>query len=309
MNTALATRQIDTPGVYDLPAEAYHADPVAGGSLSSSGARRLLPPSCPALFQQWATVGQDHKAAFDFGHAAHALVLGIGAPITVIEAASWRTTTAQNEQKAAYAAGATPLLRADYEQVRAMAAALRTHPIASALFQPGRGDPEQTLIWIDQGSGIWRRAMLDWLPESNDHTRLIIPDYKTTKSAHPLSLSKALYDYGYIQQAAWYLDGIDALGLSPHGEPAFVFVFQEKTPPHLVTVVQPSPESVQWGRVLNRKAIDLYQQCSINDDWPGYPGCDEVISLSIPRWAEYQLQAAWERGDLDPATPLTEAMS
>ena len=28
----------DEPGVYDLPAEQYHRDPVEGGSLSASGA-------------------------------------------------------------------------------------------------------------------------------------------------------------------------------------------------------------------------------------------------------------------------------
>lgn len=307
MSAPVVAQGIDRPGVYDLPAGSYHADPVPSGSLSSSGARRLLPPSCPALFHQWLTTGQEHKSEFDFGHAAHALVLGIGAPTVVIDAKDWKTKAAQAERDAAYAVGATPLLRADYEQVQAMAAALAEHPIASALFQPGRGKPEQTLVWMDQESGVWRRAMLDWLPDSNDTGRLIIPDYKTTKSAQPGSLSKALYDYGYIQQAPWYLDGIEALDLSPGGEPAFVFVFQEKTPPYLVTVVQPSPETVQWGRVLNRKALDLYRRCSTAGHWPGYT--DEVISLSIPGWAEYQLQAAWERGDLDPVTPLTEVRS
>ena len=30
---------ITEPGVYDIPATAYHRDPVVGGSLSSTGAR------------------------------------------------------------------------------------------------------------------------------------------------------------------------------------------------------------------------------------------------------------------------------
>jgi len=33
---------IRRPGLYDLPEHIYHADPVPGGSLSSTGARRLL---------------------------------------------------------------------------------------------------------------------------------------------------------------------------------------------------------------------------------------------------------------------------
>ncbi len=34
---------ITAPGVYVIPADDYHADPVPGGSISASGARRILP--------------------------------------------------------------------------------------------------------------------------------------------------------------------------------------------------------------------------------------------------------------------------
>ncbi|MGH3990894.1 MAG: hypothetical protein ACRDSN_00345, partial [Pseudonocardiaceae bacterium] len=146
---------IDSPGVYDLPAEVYHADPVAGGSLSSSGARRLLPPSCPALFQHALTNGEVHRAVFDLGHAAHTLALGVGAPLAAIDADDWRTKAAREARDAAYAAGTVPLLRAEHEQVQAMAAALIEHPIAGALLRPGGGDAEQTLVWRDEETGVW----------------------------------------------------------------------------------------------------------------------------------------------------------
>jgi len=42
MTAAVGGIQVTAPGVYDIPAEAYHADPVPGGSLSASGARDLL---------------------------------------------------------------------------------------------------------------------------------------------------------------------------------------------------------------------------------------------------------------------------
>ena len=70
------------PGVYTLPADEYHADPVKGGSLSSSGARKIL--ECPARFR-WE---RDHPPvptdAFNFGHAAHKLVLGAGPDVEVV---------------------------------------------------------------------------------------------------------------------------------------------------------------------------------------------------------------------------------
>ncbi len=280
---------VDGPGVYDLPAEDYHADPVPGGSLSSSGAKRLLPPSCPALFDYWASAGQEHKQAFDFGHAAHTLVLGVGAPLSVVDAEDWRTKAAKEARDAAYAEGSTPLLRAEHEQVVAMAAALIKHPIAGGLLQPGRGDAEQTLIWRDAETGVWRRAMVDWATRAADG-RLLIVDYKTTRSAEPSAVSKALENYGYLQQAPWYLDGAIELGLAGDQEPAFLFVFQEKTPPYLVTVAQPDPDALAWGRRRNRKALDVYRQCVETGHWPGYS--EDVISVALPRWATYQHEAA-----------------
>jgi hypothetical protein len=63
-----------TPGFYDdIPEAEYHAD---RDSLSVSGAKVLL--KAPALFK-WQQDHPVHKDVFDFGSAAHALVLGVGA--------------------------------------------------------------------------------------------------------------------------------------------------------------------------------------------------------------------------------------
>ncbi len=75
------------PGVYDdLPAEYYHADPA----LSASGMKLLLDPGCPALYRYERDHPQPPKATFDFGHAAHRLVLGDGAKLRVLDYDDWR---------------------------------------------------------------------------------------------------------------------------------------------------------------------------------------------------------------------------
>ena len=295
--------RVTESGVYDLPAEVYHADPVPGGSLSHSGARLLLPPNCPALFDYWRRNGRPPKAEYDFGHGAHAEVLGVGAPIKVVDAKDWRTKAAREAKEAAYAAGETPLLAYEYEQVQAMAAALRHHPVASILFQPGTGQAEQSLFWHDAEFAVWRRAMLDWLNPAlvNAAGGLLVADYKSTTSVEPSHLAKAMDEYGYARQGAWYLDLVEALGLSPQGPPTFLLVFQQKTAPYLIAVAQPDPESIQWGRVLNRKALDVYRRCHESGHWPAYG--DDVISLSLPVWTQRRLEASWERGDLDITTP------
>ncbi len=273
---------IDQPGVHTIPDDVYHADPVPQRSLSASGAKKLLPPSCPAIFDYERRHPPKPKPEFDFGHAAHMKVLGAGAEIVVVEADDWRTADAKAQRAAAHEEGKTPLLRADFERVKAMAAKIREHPIASALFNPAYGKPEQSLFWQDEQSGIQCRARLDWLPTPLSRRRLIIADYKTAVSASLDAIARAVHNYRYHLSAAWYLDGIRALGIAD--DPAFVFVVQEKSAPYLVTCVQLDDVAERIGRDLGRQAIDIYTRCAEANHWPGYS--DDIELISLPAWAE-----------------------
>lgn len=294
---------ITEPGVYDLPADVYHRDPVAGGSLSSSGARKLLPPSCPALYRAWKDGEPEHAPHFDFGRAAHRTVLGVGDDIVVIKGTgkdpnAWRTNEDKAAVDAARAAGKTPITPADAELVDAMAAALREHPIAAALLHPSTGRAEQTLVWRDAETGVWCRALVDWLRHPTPGRPLWVVDFKTARTADPDGVAKAVADYGYHKQGAWYCDGAEALGLSA-GPPAFLLVVQMKTPPYLVATYQLRPDELDRGRVFNRKALHVYRDCVERDRWPGFAD-DAVLPLSLPPWAQIQHDAAHFRGDFDP---------
>lgn len=277
------TPAITGPGVYDIPEHVYHADPVPGGSLSSTGARRLLPPSCPALFKHERDHGAQRRQVFDVGSAAHRLVLGAGADLAVIDAGDYRSKAARDQRDAAYAAGTTPVLSHEFDQVNAMATAVERHPVAGRLFAPGRGDAERTLAWIDEATGVWCRARLDWMCRSANG-RLIVVDYKTTTSAEPSKVARAIHDYGYHQQASWYLDGVRAVGLDV--DPAFIFAFQEKAAPHLITVVELDAEALRIGAERNRRALEIYARCTATGEWPGYT--DDITLLGLPAWAERQ---------------------
>lgn len=256
-------------------------------ALSSSGAKKLLPPSCPAIYKWERDHGQPPKAAFDFGHAAHAAVLGVGAPLAVIDAEDWRTKAAQEARKVAYAEGKTPVLTSEAAQVDAMATALREHPVASALLDPDRGQPEQSIFWRDERFGIDRRARLDWLPDT-DGGRLIVGDYKTTQSAEPAAIRKAVANYGYYMQAPWYIDAVRALGLAE--DVFFVFIFQEKAAPHLITVAELDVAAMKAGWARNDEAMAVFAECAETGDWPGYT--TEVELISLPSWATYIEESA-----------------
>ena len=269
-----------TAGIVDMPEENYHRHPA----LSYSGAKLLL-TECPAIYKH----RLEHpitKYAWDFGHAAHKLVLGVGADIVEVDADSWRTKAAKDAADQARAEHKVPLLNEDVAKARAMAAVVHAHPLASALFNPERGTPERNLFWEDLATDTPLRARLDWLP-NNECEPFILADYKTG-DANPRKFSKAAADYMYFMQAAAYSEAVQTLGLHPY--PAFLFVVQSKTPPYPVTVIELDDAAMDAGRVQWRKAIDIYRRCIDTDTWPTYSS--EVELVSLPYWYLRQLESA-----------------
>ena len=276
-----------TAGVIDgMPDQEYRATPA----LSVSGAKLLLPPSCPAKFKWERDNGRESKPAWDLGHAVHQMVLGVGAEIRVIEADDWRTNAAKAQRTEAYAEGAVPLLRKDYEPIAAMVAAVRADPMASRLLDPSSGRAEVSLFGVDEPTGVNLRGRVDWLPAPRDG-RMILPDLKTAASAEPESFAKSAANYGYHMQSPFYQDLVTALGLAD--EVVFVFVVVETTPPHVVSVIQLDEEAERIGRQLNRQAIDIYARCTETDIWPAYS--DDVALVQLPRWyaRQHEEQQQW----------------
>lgn len=280
--TAAATTAAATqPGIYDIPAAVYHADKT---SLSSSGARKLLPPSCPAKFRWEQDNPQPRKKEFDFGTAVHSYVLGGGPELVLCKKEDWKTKEAQAEKDDAYLRGAIPLLPKEFEQVKAMAEALREHPVAAELFAEGSGVPELSMYWVDSETGITCRSRPDWLRHRSGG-RLLMPDLKTIHKADDESIAKHIQDFGYHQQGDWYLEGARRLGLAGP-DAVFVLVFQEKSAPFLVRTVQLDAFTLRIAAAKNARARRIFAECAAADVWPGYG--DDVAYLSIPSWAQFR---------------------
>lgn len=265
--------------VEGMPGEDYHAD----AALSSSGARLLLPPNSPALFR-YRQEHPEERAVFELGQAAHKEVLGVGSELVLVERDVWNTNEVKAQVAEIRARGGVPLKQGPYNEIHAMAAKLREHPMAAALLNPDHGRPELSLFWTDRPSGVAQRARVDWLHERAGG-RTVIVDYKTTLNAHPDALSKTLHTYGYHIQGAFYADGAQALSLGGD-DLLFVLIFQEKSAPYLVSCVQLDRHALRTGRDLKRWATDIYAECTAANHWPGYgEGIDYV---SLPPWAEHR---------------------
>ena len=271
-----AAVEVEAPQIIDgLCADDYHADRT---SISSSGLRALLNPGCPAQFKY----DRDHppapKKEFDLGHAAHLYVLGEGPELEVIDFPDWRKKDAQIQRDEAYAAGKVPLLIKDHDMVVAMAEAIRQHPIAGPLFAPGTGIAERSIYWTDPATGVRCRVRPDWLRGP------IVVDYKTIKDAAPDTISRAIKDRSYHQQDAFYIDGVEAAGLAPDGA-RFVFVFQSKIAPYLVTVRELTDQDRDIGRARNERALRIYKECLDTDTWPDWTGpVDTIPQIGMPTW-------------------------
>lgn len=272
--------KIETPGIYDLPADEYHSDPAPEPSLSSSIAKKLVGKTPrhawlehPRLNPGY--VAEDNKK-YDMGTASHAVRLEGKDVVVIIDADSFRTKDAQAARDAAYAVGKIPLLPDQAAAVLAMhkasVAQLKSHEEGFKAFMEGL--PEQTLVW--QEDGIWCRARLDWL----DAPGRYIWDYKTTTSAHPDDWQRRLFDLGYDLQAAWYLRGVKALGLID--QPEFRFIVQEVSAPYALSVIGLTPTAMALGEMKVWRAMETWRWCLKNDRWPGYP--NQTCYIEPPAW-------------------------
>jgi len=273
---------VTEPGVYDdMPLDVYHRDPVPGGSLSSTGARKLLAPSCPAKFRYEQIHGQPSKDDFDFGTAVHTFTLGTGPRIVAIEAGSWQTKAAREQRDAERADGNVPLLAKDYKRAKEIARAVRNNPAAAALLRPDRGAAERSLFWVDPQTEVWRRGRPDCLT-ADVEGRCLIVDIKSTESAAPDDFARSIYKFGYHQQGATYIDGVIAVGIDP--DPEFLMVAVEKQPPYLCEVYALNLDALNLGRARNRRSLEIYKQCTETGHWGGYT--DDITYLALPAWAE-----------------------
>jgi len=298
--------KITTPGIYDMPAAEYHADPCPTPSLSSSGAYTLA-NECPATFQHERSAAI-YKRAFDIGTASHLMTLEpnlFEGHIVIVRGQTkdgkpsegYTSQDAKDQRDAAYEAGKTPLLPKEAELVRAMRDVLLTDPIGRHAFRDGKA--EQSIFWRDQEFGIWCRSRPDWIPTRRGY----LINWKTAESSHPDDIQRAIYNLGYFQKCAWELDAVEAVtGERPE---KYCLLVQSKKPPHLIVPWWVHPEDLAWGAVLNRYARGVFAWCSKNNHWPGYTArpneaARAVTDRRMPPWALRQLEERHAAGEFQP---------
>ena len=268
------------PGIYDMPAEQYHADPCPEPSLSASIATII---SKRTARQAWFAHPRLNKNArqkdtsyFDFGRAMHAAVLEPEKKlIAVVEADDWRSAAARAQKEAIQASGKTPMLSKQYDQVQLMAALtrefMRSTKIGPHFFG---GQKEASLIAYND---CWLRGRVDCI----SHDRASIFDYQTVLNAHPDEfVNYTVPKYGYDIQAAMYLELNKLTGFKGHC--TYYWILQEKEEPYCCALIEASESIIECGRKKLMLAKNQWMRCMADNDWPGYGS--EPYCLDAPSW-------------------------
>ena len=286
-----------TAGVYDLPDSMYHADPLRAygtESLSATSHRYLVAPSTPAHYRHRIDNPPKRTAAMIFGSAFHAETLGT-AELAPFDGASWNSKAGEAFLVEHPDHGDTvAVLARDAPAIKAMAAAVRRHPLARRALSGGK--PEQALFAQRSDLGIWLRCKVDYLAGAAGG-RLIVTDLKSTESAHESEFATSAGKYAYDLQADATAYLARTLGLARHV--TMIFVAVEVDPPHLVNVHEIDGDDMAQARAVNDVAEQAFARCLESGDWPGYP--NRINRISLPPWIAHQRETALLDIEGDPA--------
>lgn len=190
-----------------------------------------------------------------------------------VEADQWRAEHADR-----------PILKRD-EADTAMRCrdAVWAHPGARRIL---RGALTEVSIFETE-DGVARKARIDALPNGVRSDK--VADLKFVQSVGGDAIEKAIFEYRWFCQGAYYLD---LLKLAGEKRDVFTFIFVEKSPPYLVTVRTLSEEVESIGRRVYRSDLARLKTCLETNVWPGDPMDGQDVG--IPSWAASKFQQSFE---------------
>jgi hypothetical protein len=277
---AQASPPISAPGIYEIPENAYHADPCPAPSLSRSVLRLLVRRSEKHAYTAHPKLGgldepdDSGDEVADYGTAAHQSFLQNRSNIKQLDFKDWKTNAAKAAREQAYADGKIPLLTKSYNRCMRLIDVLEDFRARTGAFTKGK--PEQTVVW--QEGSIWCRARVDWLPDDEEAH---VWDLKTTAGSAVLGAwSRVAFDKGYDLQDSFYCRGLEIVrGVPPQ---PMKFCVVEQRPPFGIAVFEMSPIARELADEDVRNGIDLWTDALASGEFPAYPW--ETQLIDPPPW-------------------------
>ena len=241
----------------------------------------LANPTEPTAAMQAGTLA--HLATLEPARFAAEVVLP---PDDVLGKGGRRSTKAYREWADAQPAGVTIASADEVATAQAIADAVRTHPVASALLAEARC--EVPLYWTDPIAETPCKGLADILVDDPSSALVdalsakpyapVLADLKTTSDLP--GFARQAGRMGYHGQLAHYAAGVQAeCGVTP----AVFIVAVESAAPHDVAVYRLQDEDLERGFAYRDELLATLARCEALGDWPGVSR--GVLDLDIPRWA------------------------
>ena len=248
------------PGIYNLSAADYYAAEAISNSGLSAIARS------PVHFRYGQKID---TPAMQQGRAIHTAVL---------EPEIFRETYALAQGRRNKSTDKIELTALEWETCKGITDAIGRHPTCQKLF--AEGAPEESIFWHDPDSLLLCKGRPDWTHYGiGADSRPYLLDLKTTKDASPAGFARAVENYRYHVQAAFYLDGWRAATGRWCDE--FIFIAIEKEPPYAIGLYRLPEWKIEEGRNLYHRALATYEWCRDHDEWPSYS--EDIITLDTWR--------------------------
>lgn len=270
--------------IAEWSSEDYHKSPDTGNSMLKTfrESRRLFEGKHITK-----TIPPSKSKSTDIGTVAHSAILEphklttvcLEIPNKVLSKSgsragnNWKDFAADNAERI--------LLKADdMRTVKAMFESVYRNPIARRLLESD-GPTEESIFWECSETRLRRKCRPD--KQSNIDGRWIIPDLKTTADNTPMGFARAVANFEYYCQPAYYLPGIrERHGLDVN--PDWVFIAVQSAAPFVCRVWELDESAVAYGEQIVSDSLYQLAACFECDDWRE-PGEHEITTLSMPGWA------------------------
>lgn len=177
--------------------------------------------------------------------------------------------------------GMTAVNDKDYNKASSMVNSVLSHPLIKSILDSPDTKTEVSFLY-KCNKGILRKCRADIF---NDNLKLpdgtpycLVADLKTTVDASPIGFSRAIANFDYDMQAAYYSDLISKVVNKPVN---FCFIPVEKSEPH-GTVILSTENIIDVGRELYKSLIEYFLDCKNNKTNKGYS--TDVETAFLPAW-------------------------
>lgn len=252
----------------EMTNDEYHADKNA---ISSTDVKTVINQT---LFH-WKNSVRKVSTAFDLGTALHSVLLEPEKDLVVKGPKDRRGNAWKDLYAEAEAEGKVLLTEGDYYEVEAMQRAVLFTPPAADLVCDENMVPEASFFVQCPETGLTLKCRPDGLLQE----RGIVFDIKTTQDASPNGFARAVSQYAYDVQSAFYTYVLSLCGITVD---RFLFVAVEKSAPYCVQVHELSNFYSAQAHVRMMQGLRQIAKAIETEDfgthWP------DVNVIELPKW-------------------------